>query len=339
MVSDFANEMNKKYQKKLGKDVIFPASDDRFRIKRIPTGILGLDILTGGGLPVGRWCEIYGDESLLKTSIAMMAIAEAQRLGFAGMYCNVERNVSEELFQLRGVDTSPEKLTVVQAEIAEDYLDIIKEAMEKEIYKIIVVDSIAALFTKREADSKADTTVGAQGLLTSKMGRVLTASNDNATALVLVNQTREKINTGGYGADTVTRPGGKAPRFYDSMIIRLTRIGTERDHNLLGKGKNKKSRGYRQLKSLEIAVEIEKTKSGGKMGSETVIHYDTENNRIDIGMEILTQGMAHGLVKKRGSLLQIGNQNKYQKQWVDLLNSKPKLARRLSQKILEVIDE
>ena len=101
---------------------------------------MSLDVLTGGGLPIGRWTEIYGAESLLKTSIAMMTIAEAQRMGFAGMYCNVERNVSEDLFKLRGVDTSPNSLTIVQADVAEDYVEIIREAMQEEVYKVIVIE-------------------------------------------------------------------------------------------------------------------------------------------------------------------------------------------------------
>ena len=327
MVTKFVNEINKKY----GKSVMFHGDDERLDIKKLPTGILGLDILTGGGIPIGRWTEIYGDESLLKTSIAMMVIAEAQRKGFAGMYCNVERNVSEELFKLRGVDTSPDKLTVVQHDIAEEYLDTIKEAMKQEVYKVIVIDSIAALFTRREHDTKADSAVGAQGLLTSKMGRVLTASNDNSTALILVNQTREKIGIS-FG-DPTTRPGGRAPRFYDSMTIRLTKISTDRVST--GTKQSEKGRGYRKVTGIEIAVELEKTKAGGKMGAETIIHYDVENNRIDITSEIITQGLLHGVIKRVGRQLQIGKNKMFEKDWVSKINSNKKLSRRLSQLIME----
>ena len=329
MVSKFVQEINKEF----GKEVAFSASDERFQIKRLPTGILGLDIITGGGFPIGKWSEIYGDESLLKTSISMMAMAEAQRMGFAAMYCNIERNVTQELFEMRGVDTDPDKLTVIQEDVAEDYVNIIKKAMKDEIYKVIVVDSIAAMFPKREAETKADSAVGAQGLLTSKMGRVLTASNDNSTALILVNQTREKIGVA-FG-DTTTRPGGKAPRFYDSMTIRLTRIGTKRDVTDQAKQINKRGRGYREVKGLEIAVEIEKTKSGGIMGSETVIHYDTKRNKVDLAQEIMTQGVIYGLVKKVGRQFQIGKTKMYEKDWIAKLNKNKKLARRLSQMILE----
>lgn len=290
---DFANKVNQKFRKSLGKDVIFPASDERFKIKRIPTGILSLDCLIGGGIPIGRWTEIYGDESLLKTSIAMMAMAETQKMGFPVMYCNVERNVSKDLFEMRGVDIDPSKLFLFQTDIAEDYVDIIKEAMQQKVFKMIVVDSIAALFPRREADSKKDSAVGAGGLLTSRMGRVLTASNDNDTAFILVNQTREKIGMS-FG-DPTTRPGGKAPRFYDSMTIRLTRIGSNKE-GIDGKG----GRGHRRLKDIEIAVELEKTKAGGIMGSETVIHYDIRKNRINDFADIMALGAECGMINPVG---------------------------------------
>ena len=331
MVTAFVNQMNKDFEKKYGKQVVFEGKDKRFKIKRIPTGILSLDLLMGGGVPIGRWCEIYGDESLLKTSIAMMAIAEAQRMGYAALYCNIERNVTNELFELRGVDLSPDKLTIVQTDIAEDYVDIIKQAMQQEIYKVIVIDSIAAMFPKREHDTKADSAVGAQGLLTSKMGRVLTASNDNSTALILVNQTREKIGIS-FG-DSTTRPGGRAPRFYDSMTIRLTRIGTDRE----GTSTEKKGRGYRKVTGLQIAAELEKTKAGGIMGNETVIYYDTQNNKVDDAQEIISMGRVHGIITKVGRQLQIGSTKMFEKNLKAKLRSNKKFARNMKRLIIEQV--
>lgn len=331
MVTQFIEKMNKDFEKKSGKPVVFQGSDPRFQIKRIPTGILSLDILTGGGFPIGRWTEIYGDESLLKTSIAMMCCAEAQRMGFPVMYCNVERNVAHELFEIRGVDTSPEMLTIVQADIAEDYIEIIKAAMQEEVYKVIVLDSISALFPRREYDTDKDNAVGAQGLLTSKMGRVLTASNDNSTALILINQTREKIGIS-FG-DTTTRSGGRAPKFYDSMTIRLTKIGTDREQI---EGATRKGRGHRRVTNIEIAAELEKTKAGGVQGNETVIHFNVKDNRINEAEEILAQGMKYGLVTKRGNQLQIGKNKLFKKNWLDKLDGSAKLRRTLKKGIMEV---
>ena len=328
MVTNFIKQINKKFSKLYGKDVIFQGDDERFKIKKIPTGILSFDILTGGGIPIGRWVEIYGDESLLKTSIALMAIANAQKMGFSCMYCNVERNISEDLFKLRGVDTSPEKLTIVQADLAEDYLEIIKQAMKQEIYKVIVIDSIAALFTRREHDSKADSSVGAQGLLTSKMGRVLTASNDNSTALILVNQTREKI--GVMFGDPTTRPGGRAPRFYDSMTIRLTRIGTDKVNK-----DDKKGKGHQKVTGIEIAVALEKTKAGGKMGDETVMYYSVKDNKVDDVSEALYLGILYGIINKVGKHLQIGNIKMLEGQLRKKMKANKKFVDKLKNTILE----
>ena len=331
-VSQFVDKMNQNFRKKYNhsKDVIFTGSDGRFKIEKIPTGILSLDIITGGGIPIGRWTEIYGNESLLKTSIALYVVANAQKMGFPCMYANVERNITKELLELRGVDTSPGMLTIAQADIAEDYIDIIKQAMQQEIYKVIVIDSIAALFPRREFESKSDSTVGAQGLLTSKMGRVLTASNDNSTALILVNQTRERIGIS-FG-DPTTRPGGKAPRFYDSLVIRLTQIGKEMQTN---DPSGKKGRGFRKLKGIEIAVEIEKTKAGGQMGAETVLHYDVENHKVNLTQEIITQGLLFGIFKKEGRLLKVGSDKRFEKAWFEKIEANPKLSAQLQRLILE----
>ena len=328
MVSLFINQINKDFNKKYGKNVIFKGDDERFKIKKIPTGILSFDILTGGGIPIGRWVEIYGDESLLKTSIALMAISEVQRMGFAGMYCNVERNISTDLFKLRGVDIAPDKLTVVQTDLAEDYVNIIKHAMKQNIYKVIVVDSIAALFTRRENESKSDSQVGAQGLLTSKMGRVLTASNDNSTALILVNQTREKIGLS-FG-DPTTRPGGKAPRFYDSMIIRLTRIGTDKESIDGSKG-----RGHQRVTGLEIAMSLEKTKAGGKMGDESVMYYSVKNNKVDDASEILQLGKIYNIINKVGRQVEIGNVKMFESKLKDKIRNNKKFANKLKDMIKE----
>ena len=326
-VQAFVTEMNKAFSKKYDKPVIYAGSDEKFQVKKIPTGILSVDILTGGGLPIGRWSEIYGQESLLKTSIAMMAISEAQRMGFAGMYCDVERNVGTELFEMRGVDTDESALTVVQADLAEDYIDIIKAAMKQEVYKVIVLDSISALFTKREAESKSGEAVGTQGLFTSKMGRVLTASNDNSTALVLINQTREKI--GVMFGDSTTRSGGLAPKFYDSTTLRLTKIGTNR----IALQGDKKGRGHRRVSSIEIAVELEKSKVGGQHGGETVMHYDMINSRIDEASEIISLGQYYGIIRKSGRQLQVGKQKMFETQLREKLNKSPRLRRRLRQAI------
>ena len=321
--STFLNEVNKKF----GKEVLFTADDDKFKIEKVPTGILPLDILLGGGIPLGRWIEIYGDESVLKTTIMLMIMAEAQKLGEKVLIIDLEHTMTEKFMKLRGVD--PDLAEISRVDNGEEALEVTRMSMERGIHSIIGWDSLTAALPKREQEAKFDTqTVGSQGLLTSKMGRILTAANKHDTALILVNQTREKIGLA-FG-DPTTTPGGRAPKFYSSQRIRLIRIGSETEST----DNKKKRRGFRKVVSLEIAAVLEKNKTGS-MGSETVIHYDVENNTIDQSADILAQGLLHGVIKRKGNLYTIGKVQLMKNKLLKTINEKRKLRSRLHSKILE----
>ena len=323
--SIFLAEVNKKF----GKEVLFTADDDKFKIEKVPTGILPLDILLGGGIPLGRWIEIYGDESVLKTTIMLMIMAEAQKLGEKVLIIDLEHTMTEKFMKLRGVD--PDLAEISRVDNGEEALEVTRMSMERGIHSIIGWDSLTAALPKREQEAKFDTqTVGSQGLLTSKMGRILTASNKHNTALILVNQTREKIGIS-FG-DPTTTPGGKAPKFYSSQRIRLIRIGSER---VAADKETRKKRGFQKVKSLEIAAILEKNKTGG-MGGETVIHYDVENNTIDQSADILAQGQLHGVIKRKGNLYTIGKAQMMKNKLLETIRTKGKVRRALHSKILKV---
>ena len=324
MTKKSVEKVRESLKKKFGEDVIFSGNDDRLKLKRIPTGVLSLDLLLNGGLPMGRWFEIYGDYSSLKTSIALYAIANCQKMGFPAMYCDVERSITKEFLEFRGVDTSSDMLDVVQAETGEQYIEIIKAYMKEGQHKIIVIDSIAAMLSNRE--NKMDLgnePMGAGGMLTSRMTRVLTAANKYNACLVMVNQTREKFVMFG---DSTTTPGGKAPKFYAGQSVRLTRIETKRS-----KGK----KGERKILSQRIAASLDKDKTSPNMGKETIINYDVTTHQIDHAEEALAQGLVHRIIKRVGNTY-VYKGKRYSKQ--DMLSriSKPKSLSIVQRKIRKV---
>ncbi len=321
--SAFLAEVNKKF----GKEVLFTADDDKFKLTKIPTGILPVDILLGGGIPLGRWIEIYGDYLSLKTTIMLMIMAEAQKLGERSLIVDLEKTITKDFIELRGCN--PDMVDIAQVDNGEEALEITKMSMQQGLHRIIGWDSLTAALPKREQEAKFDTqTVGSQGLLTSKMGRILTSANKHNVALILINQTREQIGMS-FGDPTVTS-GGKAPKFYSSQRIRLIRIGSETESIDSGK----KRRGFRRVISSEIAVVLEKDKTG-PYGGETVIHYDVLNSSINHSEDILAQGQLHGIIKRKGKMYSIGKSSMLKKQLLEHIDSKPKLRRALSTKILD----
>lgn len=319
----FLAEVNKKF----GKEVLFTADNKKFKLERIPTGILPVDILLGGGIPLGRWIEIYGDYLSLKTTIMLMIMAEAQKMGERSLIVDLERTITKDFIKFRGCD--PDMVQIAQVDNGEEALEITKMSMQKGLHRIIGWDSLTAALPKREQEAKFDTqTVGSQGLLTSKMGRILTSVNKHNVALILINQTRERIGMS-FGDPTVTS-GGRAPKFYSSQRIRLIRIGSETEST----DNKKKRRGFRRVVSSEIAVVLEKDKTG-PYGAETVIHYDVLNSSINHSEDILAQGQLYGIVKRKGKMYSIGKTKMLKKDFIETLDDKPKLRRALQAQILE----
>lgn len=319
----FLAQVNKKF----GKEVLFTADNKKFKLERIPTGILPVDILLGGGIPLGRWIEIFGDYLSLKTTIMLMIMAEAQKLGERSLIVDVEKTMTTDFIKLRGCD--PDMVHIARVDNGEEALEVTRMSMKQGLHRIIGWDSVTAALPKREQDADFDTqTVGSQGLLTSKMGRILTSVNKHNVALILINQTREKIGMS-FG-DPTTTPGGKAISFYASQRMRLIRIGSETE----SVDNKKKRRGFRRVISQEIAVVLEKNKTGSS-GGETVIHYDTIRNTINHSEDILAQGQLYGIVKRKGNMYSVGKKSMLKKELLEIIDNKPTLRRALQAKILE----
>lgn len=191
----------------------------------IPTGALCLDIALGvGGIPKGRITEIYGSESSGKTTVALHVIAEAQRRGGVAAFVDAEHALDPVYASAIGVDT--DNLLVSQPDSGEAALEITETLVRSGAIDVIVVDSVAALTPRAEIDGEmGDAHMGLQARLMSQALRKLTAIvNKSKTALIFINQTRQKIGVMFGNPETTT--GGNALKFYASLRIEIRKSVT-----------------------------------------------------------------------------------------------------------------
>ena len=197
-------------------------------IEVIPTGCLSLDLALGiGGLPRGRIVEIYGPESSGKTTVALHAVAQAQKMGGIAAFIDAEHALDPTYAKALGVDL--DELYVSQPDTGEQALDIVDSLVRSSAVDIIVVDSVAALTPKAEIEGDmGDSHVGLQARLMSQALRKLTAIvNKSKTCVVFINQLREKVGVM-FGNPEVT-PGGKALKFYASIRIDVRKTDILKD--------------------------------------------------------------------------------------------------------------
>lgn len=210
-------------EKAFGKGAIMRMGDgDREQIDAISTGSLSLDMALGvGGIPRGRITEIYGTESSGKTTIALHAVAEAQRQGGLALYVDAEHAMDTEYARALGVDV--DKLYISQPTSGEEALEIMDAIIRSGAVDIVVLDSVAALVPKAEIEGEmGDSFVGIQARMMSQALRKLGGSiNKSRTAAIFINQLREKIGVM-YG-NPETTPGGRALKFWASTRLEVRR--------------------------------------------------------------------------------------------------------------------
>lgn len=206
-------------EKNFGKGAVIKlGANQTMKIDAIPTGSMGLDLALGiGGVPRGRIVELYGPESSGKTTVALHIIAEAQKQGGEVAFVDVEHALDPKYAAAVGVDV--DNLLVSQPNSGEEALEIMEALVRSGAIDVVVLDSVAALTTKAEIDGNmGDSNVGQLARLMSQAMRKLTPllSKTNCVA-VFINQIREKIGIM-YG-NPETTPGGRALKFYSSVII------------------------------------------------------------------------------------------------------------------------
>lgn len=217
-------------EKQYGKGSIMRLGDEAgtTEIDVIPSGCLTLDLALGiGGFPRGRIIEIYGPESSGKTTVALHAIAEAQKMGGVAAFIDAEHALDPIYAKKLGVNL--DDLYVSQPDTGEQALDITDALVRSSAVDIIVIDSVAALTPKAEIEGDmGDSHVGLQARLMSQALRKLTAIvNKSKTCVIFINQLREKV--GVMFGNPETTPGGKALKFYASMRLDIRRTDTLKD--------------------------------------------------------------------------------------------------------------
>ncbi|NNN07107.1 MAG: recombinase RecA [Elusimicrobia bacterium] len=212
-------------EKAYGKEAVMKLGDRAAKIKIdvIPTGVLSLDLALGvGGFPRGRMIEIYGPESSGKTTLALQAVAQAQKAGGCAAYIDAEHAMDPAYARALGVDI--DSMLIAQPDCGEEALEITEKLVRSSAIDVIVIDSVAALVPKAEIEGEmGDSHMGLQARLMSQALRKLTAVvAQSHTTLIFINQIRNKIGVMFGNPETTT--GGLALKFYATMRLEIRRI-------------------------------------------------------------------------------------------------------------------
>ncbi len=314
-----------KIDKDHGKGTIMRLGDDQIEdVAVIPTGSVGLNLALGvGGYPRGRIIEIYGPESSGKTTLAIHAIAEAQKQGGIAAIIDAEHAFDRFYAERLGVDT--DNLLISQPDSGEQALEIADELIRSSAIDIIVIDSVAALTPKAELDGEmGDNKVGLQARLMSQALRKLTATiNKTNTTCIFINQLREKIGIMFGNPETTT--GGNALKFYASVRLDIRKTGQIKDGD--------------EVLGNNVRVKVVKNKVAPPFRkAEFDLMFNEGISKVG---ELVDLGVEYGIVKKSGSWFSYGETKLAQGRDAvkQLLKDNPELADEIEQKIMAAVKE
>ena len=307
-------------QKSFGEGAIMKLGDDNIQdVEVIPTGSLSLNAALGvGGYPKGRIIEIYGPESSGKTTLAIHAIAEAQKAGGTAAFIDAEHAFDRFYAQKLGVDIN--NLWIAQPDNGEQALEIADQLIRSSAIDIIVIDSVAALTPKAEIEGDmGENRVGLQARLMSQALRKITASIDRTkTTCIFINQLREKIGVLFGNPETTTC--GNALKFYASVRLDIRRVSALKDGD--------------QVYGNSVRVKVVKNKVAPPFRkAEFEILFGSGINKL---AEIADLGVATEIIKKSGAFFSYeGNRLAHGRDnLLKLLADNPELAEELEEKLM-----
>ena len=312
-----------KIEKDFGKGSIMRMGDENIEnVEVIPTGSIGLNAALGvGGYPKGRIIEIFGPESSGKTTLAIHAIAEAQKAGGIAAFIDAEHAFDRFYAQKLGVDIN--NLYISQPDNGEQALEIADQLIRSSAIDIIVIDSVAALTPKKEIEGDmGDSAVGLHARLMSQALRKLTATIAKTnTTCIFINQLREKIGIMFGNPETTT--GGNALKFYASVRLDIRRITSLKDGD--------------QVVGNQVRVKVVKNKVAPPFRkAEFEITFGEGISKVG---EILDLGVEYGIIQKSGSWFSYEGSKLAQGRDATkaLLRDNPELCEELEGKIMAAI--
>ena len=308
-------------EKQFGKGSIMKLGETAgMQVETVPSGSLALDLALGvGGFPRGRIIEVYGPESSGKTTVALHAIAEVQKIGGTAAFIDAEHALDPLYASKLGINI--DELLLSQPDTGEQALEIAEALVRSGAVDIIVIDSVAALVPKAEIEGEmGDSHVGLQARLMSQALRKLSgAINKSKVIAIFINQLREKV--GVMFGNPETTPGGRALKFYSSIRLEVRRVETIKQGNdMIGNRtrikvvKNKVAPPFKQAE-LDI------------MYGEGI---SREGSIIDIGTDMDIINKSGAWYSYEGDRLGQGRENAKQ-----FLKDNPQIANAIEQKIRE----
>ena len=314
-----------KIEKDFGKGSIMKLGDEHIeKVEVIPTGSISLNAALGvGGYPKGRIIEIYGPESSGKTTLAIHAIAEAQKAGGIAAFIDAEHAFDRFYAAALGVDI--DNLLISQPDNGEQALEIADQLIRSAAVDIVVVDSVAALTPKKEIEGDmGDNVVGLQARLMSQALRKLTSTvSKTNTTCIFINQLREKIGVMFGNPETTT--GGNALKFYASVRLDIRRVTAIKDGgNVIGN---------------QVRVKIVKNKVAPPFRkAEFEITFGEGISKVG---EIVDLGVEYGIIQKSGSWFSYNDTRLAQGRDAtkQVVKDNPELAEEIEAKIMEAIKE
>lgn len=292
------------------------------KVDVIPSGTISLDIALGvGGFPRGRVIEIYGPEASGKTSLALSAIAQVQKMGGVAAFVDAEHALDPTWAEVLGVNL--DELLISQPDTGEQALEIVETLVRSGAIDLVVIDSVAALVPRAEIEGEmGDAMIGVQARLMSQALRKLTAAiSKSKTAVIFTNQIRHKI--GVMFGNPETTPGGLALKFYSSLRLDMRKIETIKEGEVVVGSRHR--------------VRVVKNKIAPPF---RVAEFDILNNSgISKSGDILTTGVDLGLIEKSGAFFKYGKQILGQGKEAAriFLEENPKIAKQIEAEIWKKI--